>query len=746
MGGGGGKKGGGGDTYYGDLLKLIGEGPIAKVHCIKVDSVTVWKDRNGLSITGEYVDISTDVGTLRIYKGSLTQPVDNFFTGGPAYRGVAYARGRSIKLGSERTSTPSVEIECTFGATDTGLVSPIAVLRELMCDPHHGLGADSSHFAADEGIEEETVALAPKLTDEKSLQDVCDELLPLVWCYARWEGMTLTVHRLYDPEDWDLSSIPVIPDELCLEPPATTPETPDERVAQTCVQWTQVYDDDAGDDTEGEYGNVSVHRDPYAPTVGGKSVTVQADAIITESHASRFAREKGHQLALSRTTGRRVIPYSAFPASATAFMRPIKVWDRVSQTWIRARVTSRTIAADGLSIELEWETDYASSIHDAAVAGYQPIVITSVGPVDPRAVRLVELPRCIVSAPAVGVLVARGAGQVNGYGIYLSVDGGANWAYTGNAKSFAVYGSLSASLSASGTGAVVSGITLDADLVSSVSADQAAKDTVLGWIGDEIVSIQTVTQGTGQITVSMLRGRCGTLAAAHAAGTPVWIIQRSGLPIVTDPITEPSPIVDTAQDPSAGQSYRARLPQRVALKTQIMDDCDDHTVSVNGLYRRPLPPAAALTSSATFDEAAITATAMARTWREAGYPGADFYNWWECAIIPVLTVNGTRTKLPTQYPVVPESVGFATLIAKLFHQDPDILVETELVPVSILPADYWQLLLPLVGDTFTLELCSSVAERASPTGTPLAITLPDDVLSLDGEALLIDGELLTLTD
>jgi len=636
--GGSSKKSSGSDTYYGDILKLIGEGPVAMVHCIKVDSVTVWKDQDGKAITGEYVDLATDVGTVRVYKGSWTQPIDNIFSDGSAYRGTAYARGHKLKLGSERTSSPSIDIECTFGDADEGLVSPVAVIRELLCDQRRGLGADESHFSADDGIEEETIALAPKLVDEQSLQDLIDDVLPLVWCYARWEGQTLTIHRLYDAQDWDVSSIPAITDEICLEPISITPETPDERIVQTIVQWTQVYDDDEGDDTEGEYANVAVYRDPYAPQSGGKSTTIQADAIITESYASAFAQTKGHQLALSITTGTCAIPFTAFEFTATAFKKPIKVWERISQSWIRARVTSRTISEDGLSIELEWETDYTSSIHDAAIAGYQPIIVSSLDPVDPRAVRLVELPRCIVAAPTVGILCARGASHVNGYGIYVSTDAGANFTYAGNAKSFTIYGTIQSALTSGSSSMVVVGITLDADVLTSASSAQAAADTILAWIDDEIVSISTVTQCPYQVTVSMLRGRCGTVAVAHAAGTPVHIIQRAGLPIVTDPIVEPSPIANTALNPAAGAEYLLRLPQRVALKTQLADDVDDSEVHINGLYRRPLPVSSVAPSVITdWDGISdISITVGTRTWRSAGYPGADFYEANELQIVPVL--------------------------------------------------------------------------------------------------------------
>jgi hypothetical protein len=237
-----------------------------------------------------------------------------------------------------------------------------------------------------------------------------------------------------------------------------------------------------------------------------------------------------------------------------------------------------------------------------------------------------------------GILCARGAGYINGYGIYASVDVAANWSYIGNAKSFTVYGTLLSTIAAGTASMIVTGVTLDADIITSASSTQAASDTLLAWIGNEIVSISTVTQGPQQVTVSMLRGRCGTVAATHAAGTPVHIIQRAGLPIVTDPIVEPSPIANTALNPAAGAEYLFRLPQRVALKTQLADDVDDRSVHVNGLYRRPLPVSSVAPSVITeWDGISdISVTVGTRTWRTAGYPSADFYEAHELQIVPVI--------------------------------------------------------------------------------------------------------------
>lgn len=369
--------------------------------------------------------------------------------------------------------------------------------------------------------------------------------------------------------------------------------------------------------------------------------------------------------------------------------------------WIRARVTSRSIPYDGHGIEIEWENDYTGSIHDSASIGYEAPTFSSLAPVDPKAVMICELPRPLADVPAVGILCARGSGVVNGYGAVLSIDGGANYNTVDSFTAFAVYGLLNTDLGLSSGSVLLTDVTLDSDLVASASTAQAEADTLLGFIGaapnHEIVSISTITAGQNQLTVSILRGRLGTAPKSHAAGTPVFIIARSALPIVKSPIQEPSSIINTAANPSGGNAYVFHLPQRVALNIQSADDCDDLGVSVIGEYKRPLPPESVAAASGTnFINADMSFQVACPLWRDEGYPGADFYEQSDISIVPVIVLDGSRHVLSTR------STGFQN--------------------VTITAAEISAIIGSSGAGTFELLFYSYVAGRHSRVGTGLMIS------------------------
>lgn len=705
-------------TYYGTVLYRIGHGVIDKVHCIKVDSITVWKDVTGVSISGEYIDISTDVGTCRVYKGSWTQEPDPNanFVDGPAYRGIAYMRWERLKLGSEKTAQPSIEIECTWG--NAGLVSPVEYIQELYTDSRLGLGADESLFECSDDVREDTIKLAPKIADETTLEDLCDDLLPLVWCYARFEGPKLIIDRLYEPPD-DWESVPSLSKDNCLELNGVGPKTPTENITTTIVRWRETYDGDDGDDTEGEYDNVAIYRDPDANQLGEKSTTVQADAIITESVASSFAMEKGHQLALSQCQGTAVVPRGLYTYDELAYNAPIRVYDDISGQWIRARVKSRSIPYAGRGIEIDWESDYSGSIHDSASVGYQSPTFTSLEPVDPRAVMVLELPRSIKAEPAIGILCARGSYVVNGFVTYLSLDDGANWRYVGNYGAFTTYGTLDSNISVSSGSVTVGDVTIDDDAIDSASSAEAAADTILGFIGTstdhEIVSISTITAGEDQLTISMLRGRLGTTPQAWPADTPIHIIKRSDLPIVTSSVDEPSTIVDTSLNPDDGNEYLLHLPQRVGLNAQTADDCDDIAITVAGAYSRPIPPQNLQMTQEWTTSQPMILTWETIAWRDEGYPSADFYEVDELQIVPVAIISGERYALPT--------LAAGTLTTSI-----------DWSTVSALATDPGEV---------TIELFTLVSDRHSMTGASVDAITPDTIYAFDGDPLhAFDGSTL----
>jgi|GEM_PF-2939237 len=698
------KKGGSSDTYYAKVGYGLAHGVLRLVHCIKVDGCTVWKDQDGVAITGEYRSFSTDRGTVRIYKGSQTQGVDSDWADGPAYRGLAWMAWDYIKLGTERTAEPAISVEGTFGDNDDdGLYSVGEVIQELHNSEYVGLGANASLCTvSDELLNNKLVSV--KITSETTLQDVCDTLLPLDFAHARYEGRVLTLTRRFNAIDWDDADIPSITPDNCLEPSTIKPETPSEHVSAVDVRYTLVYDGDEGDDTEGEFNESATWRDAVSPECGAKPVTIQAEHIITEAKAAAFSAAKGNEQTLSKTTGSSVICQDTWALAKTAVGQPIKVYDEISKTTLRAWVASRVISAVENKIELEWDLDSTSSIHDSSTYGYETPTFDSYEPVNPRAVQIVELPRPLLTKTGVGILCARGSEVVNGFGIMASVDAGANFDYVDNSTTFAVYGTIKTAIGTSTGTLVIEGVSIDADALESVSSAQAEADTILAFVGTppkhEILSIQTITQdGNGQLTLAILRGRLGTLQASHAVGEPVYMVQKSSLPIVEEPVAEPSPIVDTAANPSAGHAYLFRLPQRIIANVQASDDCADLTVNVAGEYNRPLPPVSVVSSSGVlFMGTDMPFTVTHNFWLSEGYPDVDFY---EASALTVV-------------PVVVSSLGRHVLSAR----------STGSSLVTITGAEMIAALSGHIGTDFSIEFFSKVSSRCSRTGTSVALKCP----------------------
>lgn len=696
---GGDKKGGGSsEDWYGRILYRVALGPMPLLHCIKVDDVTVFKNQDGASVPDTGLDIRTDRGDVTIYKGTWEQSTDPDWPGASARRGKVYMAWHDLKLGSDRLTVPSIKVEGTFGdAAEDGLYSLGDILTELYTDPRIGLGAPASSIDIDENLIYNTRKFAVKIEDETNLQDFLDENLPLVFCRSRFDGQKLVVKQEFDAIDWE--TVPSIGPRDWIEKPKILPESPTEKVSEVVVVWKEQYDGDEGDDAEGERENVSIYRDPARRDVPGKTVTIQANNIITRSIANNIALTKGAALALSKSTAKVSIPRGLFPYASTAIGSPIKLYDPKSSRWLRMRVVERSINFGEPVIDLDLDLDVTSSIHDSATIGYVAPSFYKLEPVDPQAVRLLELPRPFGEQVGVGVFCARGSRQVDGFGMAVSLDDGITYDYAGGARTFATYGTLQSVVSASDGTFVVGSIERDADLYESVSTALAEADTLIALIGNppnhELVSVRLIQQdGGGQITLTALRGRLGSIAAAHVTGAPVFLIRRSLLPVITAPLTEPTPLINTALDPSGGREYLVRLPQKAGGNVQVTDDCTDWPISINGTYRRPISPFAISLDGGRYTAVDMTFQVDPQLWRSEGYAAADFYELTDITIVPVIEVNGLRT----------------------------VLAERPYGVVTISAAEMATALEDTISSDFTIEFFTFTAGRHSSSGSVITLT------------------------
>jgi hypothetical protein len=643
------KKSSGTTVYYGKAAYVMGVGQLTLLHRILVDDTVVWRNTDGLAITGYYVSVDTEAGTCRVYGGKWDQPRDALLSDHPAYRGQVVVVWTKLRLGSSSDRLPSLSIEGTFAPWDSsteGVVSPVSVCRELATDERIGLGMVSSAFPEDATLEADTKMCAPRLDDAKSAKDIFEAYLELIFAVPRWENRAVQVLRHWDAPDWD--TVPHITQSDILEWPEETTETTGEVCTELHLRWTRLFDDSESDDLEDddscEQETVSVWREPELPDLGGKKVSYDATDIITETAATELAGARGHYEAVPYSSGK----VSVFKAKGL-LIEPGDAFllDDIDGQTRRVWCTEQEIEYTKDKVQLTYERDRTSAIHDAfQLSSYEPPSSTKLAPADPAAVMVFEAPRPLnTTGSALCVCCARGNDVTNAFGISTAW-GGADYVYAQAETSFSVYGTLQSAVAATGASLILENVPRDTDSLDSVSAAQAAADSLLAVIGTassfELVSVQTVTvNSTSQVTLtSCLRNRMGTTAQTWPAGTPVHLIGRAQLPVVTTNVYEPTTIVNTALNPSGGTAYTVKVPQAAGSRVQDIGDCDEYSCTVDGAYRRPLPPSA-VTGGGTFTGSNdLSYTVTPQLWREEGYPEADFYE--TVTIVPVLVIDSVR--------------------------------------------------------------------------------------------------------
>lgn len=129
---------------------------------------------------------------------------------------------------------------------------------------------------------------------------------------------------------------------------------------------------------------------------------------------------------------------------------------------------------------------------------------------------------------------------ISGYNVFTSSDD-LEYRFLAQSRFFAVAGVLTAPLGEEDDEAVLDTHPVDRLSVSSQTPAQADADTVLMFIGDEILSIEGYTVGaSGEVTLTNLRrGRFGTAPTEHAMDELAFLIRRENLCSLEDPAFEP---------------------------------------------------------------------------------------------------------------------------------------------------------------------------------------------------------------
>lgn len=163
--------------------------------------------------------------------------------------------------------------------------------------------------------------------------------------------------------------------------------------------------------------------------------------------------------------------------------------------------------------------------------------------------------------PTLAPLAERPASFVSGFAVHFS---SADVTYDLMARSapWALRGTLSANITAGAASLTLAAAGHDIAILASQSAAAAADDTLLLIVASEIMAVGAVVAlGGGSYTVDVLRGRRGSLAAAHVATDVCYVIARADLTILQH-----------ADFPVAGGNRYFKLPTFDLPREQALAD------------------------------------------------------------------------------------------------------------------------------------------------------------------------------
>ena len=557
-------------------------------------------DGNIVRGSSDHVTIQVeDLGTLRLYWGSETQPIDTTLltpreapiAGGnpldkttyppndpppgtshtesglaagdpdpysghydrhPAYRGQCYAVFTNWKLGRDRTDVPNIQVELARGcpapwitggsqpgfvSSDQKGVNPIAVLYDWLTDTRFGmalpdsflnLATFSSTYTALEAL---GARISPLISQQDDFRQVIAQLLEYYNGWIRRNGTKIEVGF------WatgNVLSSATLSDNDLLADPDLTPQG----WGPTINEVTVVYKD-----REHHFNDYTqIYRDPnnFRITGGPRPDTYTRPWITDADLAKSYAQTAGATAAQPFTSGDLTVKREWLTNNS---MLPGMVFTYNSAFYglsFLMRLLEIEHAADSSAeakLSVQWEQSKWPSLYKPP--GFQ-------GPggfiLGPRAIwksRITEVPYLLADQnfdTQLIFLAVRGNVEVQGFRIWVSLDGGSTYDIVPNDSStsaFASYGKLDTQISISIQSATFYLYGIDLDEVVSQTHNEWNDDNLLLFIDGEVMSVgQVVALGHGRFQAQLLRGRFGTTKGVHAANTAIFFLYRSRLKLI----------------------------------------------------------------------------------------------------------------------------------------------------------------------------------------------------------------------
>ncbi len=520
------------------------------------------------------------VGSIYVYHGTPTQPVDSYLQGRlgndlPAWRHVCHAVFRHIYLGTSPyiKAVSFVVRRCPNGLGLTGGAenidgdaNPAAMIYDILISPASGNGLglpvgflDVAAFrSVGQTLAEEGLGLSMLQDRGTTAKDLVLEILRHIDGVMYVEPTTglLTIRLVR--YDYDLETIPVLDADSCTVKSFARPSWGD---LKNTVRIGYVSRD------AGFIEMTAQAQDLAGIEVQGGEVTLQdltlrglSNATTAQQAAARALAALAYPLATITIEADRSA-WAFRPGAAFKL-----VWDPLGIDGMVCRaVRVGTGRPDSGKIEIEamedifavdwtgYSTPPASDWEDPS--GDPPALTDQVALAAPYEATK-DYGHVGADVQLAVTMAARGATGISlGYKAYVA-DGHGGWSPPANVHYFTPSGALSAAIDElSGEIVVASG--LDTDLVESVSAQDFSLGVNVAWLThgglEEFIAFQNVVQGESGITLqTVARGCLDTAPTAFPAGTRVWFISY-GSRIVN--IRGPVPPTETVNNNLRFQPY-----------------------------------------------------------------------------------------------------------------------------------------------------------------------------------------------
>lgn len=483
----------------------------------------------------------------------------------PAYFDQCYVVWSQLFCGQNRESVPNVEVIVTkkarpFPAIDPDLtdegVNPVFAVAELLTNELYGAGLPASAVDVTQWNGVATVAanlrtfarptapntpvsvpfghISALIDRQTTVRQALNELFLYFDGYARPRNGMLEVGCF--PHD---GVTPAGLTTLTLQDDTSLPEYQPGSWNDTISQATVVHRDYALDFKE----NAETCQQPLALAITGQPRRENIDRphFITrwqaQDYAARWARIHAHPQNLTR--GRiRVRTERAVHSSG----QPLLAGDRFIFDYqpyslqLVARITNRKDDSTGGETTLGWEAERGIAPLPYVTAGDTRPNVEQIVPTGITNARVFQLPPEYLGepTPAVVALCERPAAAVVGFNTFFSASD-SSYDLAGNSQNWAVRGTLGAGIAGGSLDLTLAAGGLDIAKLQPQSTEAQKDNTLLLFVGSEVMSVGAVTAlGGGQYSVNVLRGRFGSAASSHSSGAVVYVIPRADMAVFTN--------------------------------------------------------------------------------------------------------------------------------------------------------------------------------------------------------------------